>query len=353
MVYRVFQWASGTVGRHVAKAVLERPDLDLVGLHVTSAGKVGEDIGDLVGGRKTGIAATGDIELILRSDADIVVHAPLPSMVYGDDPGRDLDDICRLLAGGKNVITVVGYLYPKAHGPEVVQRLTDACTRGGTSFHSTGLNPGWMGDLVPLLMSGLCRSIDHIHVLEISNFEHYPSPEIMFGSMGFGSTPDEFAARNARRSTWLNSLFSESVWMVADGLGAEPDRVESTLETALASSDLTTAAGIVKAGTVAGQHWCWTGIVGGVPRIVHETVWRMHDSVEPSWPRGRHRIALRGEPSMHIEFDASYISDGLLGTAMHAVNAIAPVCDAEPGIRTLLELPWITPRGLWSGQQGH
>ena len=62
-----------------------------------------------------------DIEA--ASDADVVVHAPLPSLVFGDVPEQDLDDICKLLAAGKNVITVVGYLHPKVHGPRVVDRL--------------------------------------------------------------------------------------------------------------------------------------------------------------------------------------------------------------------------------------
>lgn len=348
MVLRVFQFASGTVGRHVMKAVLGRKDLDLVGLHVTNPDKVGRDIGAIAGCRDTGIAATSEVELILQSDADVVVHAPLPSMVYGDDPDRDLDDICRLLSGGKSVITVTGYLYPRAHGNEVLKRLTDACRRGGSRFHSTGLNPGWMGDLVPLLMSALSRRIEQIHVLEISNFQHYPSPEIMFGSMGFGATPDEFSARNARRSEWLNSLFRESVWLVAEGLGATPERVESVMETALAKEDLPTASGLVKAGTVAGQHWTWSGMIGGTPRIVHETVWRMHETVAPEWAKGRHRVSIRGEPDMHIDFDANYVADGLLATAMHAVNAIVPLCARDPGIHTLLDVPWITGRGAFT-----
>jgi hypothetical protein len=36
---------------------------------------------------------------------------------------------------------------------------------------------------------------------------------------------------------------------------------------------------------------------------------------------------------------------GCLRTAMHAVHAIAPVCAAEPGIRTFLALPMICGRG--------
>ena len=63
--------------------------------------------------------------------ADVVVHTPLPSLVHGDEPGRDVDDFCRLLAAGSNVITTVGYMYPAAHGPELVDRLDDRGRRRG------------------------------------------------------------------------------------------------------------------------------------------------------------------------------------------------------------------------------
>ncbi|MCP5178491.1 MAG: dihydrodipicolinate reductase [Pseudomonadales bacterium] len=344
MSIRVFQWASGTVGRHAARAVLDSPGYSLVGLHVLTPAKVGRDAGEILGTPPTGVRTTGDIAAILRSEADVVLHAPLASLVYGDNPGQDLDDICRLLAGGKDVITVVGYMYPRVHGSTVVDRLEEACRQGGSTFHSTGLNPGWMGDLIPLTMSALSESIEHIHVLEISDFEHYPSPEIMFDSMGFGSSPEAFERNGSRRANWLNGLFTESVQMVADGAGLGVDRVVSTLRTALAETDLTTASGVVKAGTVAAQHWRWAGMAGEEERIAHETVWRIHGSAAPDWQRGKHRVVIRGRPAMKIAFDADYVSDGLLATAMHAVNAIPHVHAASPGIRTFLDLPWIMAR---------
>ena len=345
MTCKVFQWASGTVGRHAALAVLERDGLELVGLHTLSAAKAGRDVGELLSLADTGVLATDDIEAVLDSDADVVIHAPLASLVYGDDPDRDVQDICRLLASGKNVITVVGYMYPKVHGPELVARLEEACRAGGSTFHSTGLNPGWMGDLVPLTMSALSRTIDRIHVLEISNFQGYPSPEIMFESMGFGSSPEEFERSGERRRHWLNGLFRESVQMVADGLGLKLDDVVEEMSLELAPRDLETAAGLVRQGTVAGQHWQWAGVSGGEKRVVHETVWRMHADVAPAWPQGRHAVTVHGVPRVRLEFEADYVSDGLLATAMHAVNAIPYVCEAQPGIRTFLDLPWIMYRG--------
>lgn len=338
MAHRVFQWSSGTVGSHAAREVLRRPGLELAGLLVRSADKAGRDVGEILGGQPLGIDATADVAAVCESDADLVIHAPLPSMVYGDDPEQDLHDICRLLAAGKNVITVVGYLYPRAHGPEVADALESACRAGNSTFHSTGLNPGWMGDVLPVSMSALSRSIDRVVVREISSFQDYPSPEIMFDSMGFGADPQTFEARGERRRVWLNGLFRESIELVADGIALPLDEVVAEMETALAPADLETASGVVRAGTVAGQHWTWRGLRDGRTRIVHETVWRMHGSVAPDWPTGVHSVSIEGEPGMHVEFSPAWVSDGLLATAMHAVNAVPAVCAAPAGIRTLLDL---------------
>ncbi len=344
MSYKVFQWASGTVGRHAAFQVHRRPDLELVGMHAVSADKIGRDAGELLGLPPLGIPATGTIEAILDSPADVVIHAPLASLVYGEHEQQDVDDICRLLSGGKDVITVVGYLYPKAHGLALVARLADACAAGGSTFHSTGLNPGWMGDLLPLTMTALSRDIERIVIREISNFQYYPSPEIMFDSMGFGSSVERFHADGARRRKWLNGLFAESIQLVADGIGLALDEVVDEMEIATATEDLETAAGRVAKGTVGGQRWQWTGRAAGKSRVVHETIWRMHASVAPEWPTGKHAITIEGTPRMSIELDADWVSDGLLATAMHAVNAIPYVCAADPGIKTHLDLPRIFGR---------
>jgi hypothetical protein len=341
MTYKVFQWASGTVGKNAIGAASERANLELVGLHVLSNDKVGQDAGEIAGVGPLGVKATGERQAVLDSDADVVIHAPLASLVYGDDPDADIDDICALLAAGKKVITVVGYMYPKVHGPALVKRLEDACQQGSSTFHSTGLNPGWMGDLVPLLMSSLSRRIDVIVVREITNFQFYPSPQIMFEAMGFGQTPEAFTKTGERRRHWLNGLFRESIQMVADGIGLQLDDIAEEMATELAPADLDTAAGTVEQGTVAGQHWEWAGMCNGDKRIIHETVWRMHDSVAPDWPRGNHSVTIEGSPRIHLEFEATWIDDGLAATAMHAINAIPAVCEAAPGIKTFLDLPWM------------
>ena len=346
MTIRVIQWSTGNVGKGAIKSIAERPELELVGLYVTSAVKEGRDAGELAGIGELGVRASNDLEEILALDADVVIHTPQPSLVYGDDEDADVRNICALLASGKDVITTVGYMYPKAHGKALTDRLEEACRAGNSTFHSTGLNPGWMGDVLPLTMSSLSRRIDQVYVREITNFEFYPSPEIMFGMMGFGKTEAAFQEDVARYSAWLTGLFRENILMIADGLGVALDEITDATTRAYAEQELTPAAGTVTQGTVAGQRWEWAGVKGGRKLIVHETVWRMHESVAPDWPTGDHTVTIEGKPRIEIRFDAFWISDGLLATGMHAVNAIPYVCDAEAGIRTFLDLPWMLGRGL-------
>ncbi len=348
MATRVVQWGSGNVGRQAMATVVARDGMDLVGLLVKTPGKVGVDIGELAGIGAIGTRATDDVEDIVAMEADVVLHMPLPSRVHGDDPDADLDDFCRLLASGKHVITTVGYMYPKVHGDEVMQRLQSACAEGGAAFHGTGANPGWFGDLLPLLMSSL--SLRHqITVQEISNFQFYPSPEIMFDMMNFGRSPSELEARAGRHRVWLDELFTEALQMVADGIGAPVDRVTSDMVTWVTDRDLDTAAGTVAAGTVAGQRWQWAAMVGDHPLVRQETVWRMHADAAPDWPHGDWSIDISGDPDMHLSLPHGWNRNVLGSTAAHAVNAIPYLMAAGPGVKTFLDLPLVAGMGAYRG----
>ena len=345
MPYRVVQWGSGNVGSQAIAAIAGRRDLKLKGLFVYSVDKIGKDAGDIAGIGKLGVKATNDPDRILALDADCVIHSPLSSLVYGDDPEADLKTICALLASGKNVISSVGYMYPKVYGRTVMNQLSAACRKGGSSFHGTGANPGWLGDLVPLTMTALSGQIERIVIREISNFEHYPSAHIIHDTMGFGLTPGRFKKQSARYSSWLTDLFRESIQMVADGIGLKLDSIDTKFSKALAPEDFKVAAGVIAKGTVAAQRWEWAGVVKGRKRIVHETIWRVHQSMCDRWPRGNHSVTISGQPDMYLEFGDNWNSDPGSTTSLHAINSIPYVCAAPSGIQTFLDLPWIMGRG--------
>ena len=148
---RVVQWATGNVGREAVAAVHAHRELTVVGALVYDERKAGRDVGEVCGIGPIGVTATADRDAILGVDADCALY-----MAQGEmDPTGALDDICALLPSGKNVVStaLTSLIYPKSAGDEVVAALEAACAAGGTSFHGTGIEPGWAGEVFPLTMS--------------------------------------------------------------------------------------------------------------------------------------------------------------------------------------------------------
>ncbi len=214
---RVVQWATGAVGRHALTAIVDHPDLELVGVLVYSQDKAGRDAGDVCGIGPIGIVATADKDEIIALDADCVVYMPQGEM----DPMGALADICALLESGKNVVStaVTPFIYPAAAGRRVVERLSQACAAGGASFHATGIEPGWASEVLPLTMSGLFRYIDSLTVQELLDYSTYPSRDMLVDVMGFGLPPE--AAVPGADPALLGGTFRAPLMLVAEGLGAD------------------------------------------------------------------------------------------------------------------------------------
>lgn len=340
---RVIQWATGAVGGYALRSVISRPEFTLSGVLVYDPDKVGLDAGALVGLPETGVLCHDDVDRVLETEADCVLHMPLPAAYFGGDYASDLQTVCALLASGKNVITTTGFIYPKVYGPGVVDRLEAACRAGGTSVYGTGINPGFMSDLLPLALSGLSTRLDHIYVRESSDYHGHPSRQIVMDLIGFGRAPKEYAVavrpfRNVQRA-----VFSESVQLVAGALDVRLDEVEETDEYELASEEFEITAGVVRPGTVCASRWIFTGLIRGRPFMTVECVYKADATKVRRWPQPGFAIHIEGRPQMMITIDE--VSHGLAGAAAHAVNSITSVCAAEPGVRTMLDLPLAIGRG--------
>jgi hypothetical protein len=94
--YRVIQWATGNIGLRALEVALAHPEIDVVGVRVFDPAKVGVDIGTLVGGDPVGVAATDDVEALFALEADCVLY--MPSVFH-------IDELCRMLESGTNVVT--------------------------------------------------------------------------------------------------------------------------------------------------------------------------------------------------------------------------------------------------------
>jgi 2,4-diaminopentanoate dehydrogenase len=355
-VLRVVQWATGAVGRHALAAMIDHPDLEVVGVLVYSDDKAGQDAGALAGVAPIGVTATKDREEVVAADADCVLYMPQGEM----DPMGALDDICALLASGKNVVStaVTALIYPASMGPEVVDRLNQACAQGGASFHATGIEPGWASEVLPLTMSGLFRRIDTLLVQELMDYSNYASAFMLFDIMGFGRAPD--ADVPGADPALLGGAFHAPLMLVADGLGTTIDDFVYDRRVEVAAQPFDVAAGRVETGTVSAMRFSVTAIIEGRPVLTVEHITRLAEGEAPDWPRGRGwKVTVEGLPSMVLESKIAVHGEdendqGCLGTAIHAVHAIAPVCAAPPGIQTFLDLPTIVGRHVLRGAvNGH
>ncbi len=347
--HRVIQWATGVVGKTALTHFIENPVIDLVGVYVSNPEKVGKDAGDLVGLPKTGVLATNDVEALVALEADCVLFAGLV---------KDIDLFCRLLRSGKNVVSPAGPFFPTDRYKADFDTLEAACQEGGTSFHGCGVHPGFSGDILPLTLTRLMNRVDLIEVTEV--IDKIENPMVYTEMMGFGRDPDELLA-NPSRSAEAPYAFEGSMRMVVEGLGKTIENITTKLEVAKATQDIPYSLGIglpntgvIKRGTVAGQHFEWTAWADGKPLMIYHFYWVMGEHVEPQWltHESCYKVVIKGDPPLEVRLMGGEGADGrrpFLGlpwTGLVGATAVPAVCDAKPGLITHLDLGIVQPRGL-------
>jgi|SRR5580658_588106 hypothetical protein len=343
--YRVVQWATGNVGSRALRRAIEHPDLEVVGVYVHSADKVGRDAGELAGIRPIGVAATNRIEDVVALRPDCVLYMP---HVF------NLDEVCRLLESGANVVSTRMELQnPAALDPALAERLETACRRGGTSIHATGSSPGFITEAMPLVLASIQRRLDHLSIFEFADLSTRNSPEMIFEMMGFGQKPRPPVPG---QMDFLQMSFGPSLQLVATALGLPIDAFETSGALGFARKDIRIAAGLVPAGTVAAMRSTLTGLRNGKKLMSFASTYFVSTDVETSdgtsWefrtPSGW-QVVLMGDCPLDVSIsfpvapeDYADMTPGL--TAHRPVNAVPHVCEAPPGIRTTIDLPQILAR---------
>jgi len=348
--YRVIQWSTGNVGRYALRQILDHPELELAGLWVHNPSKQGRDAGTFCDRPPTGIHATGDAEALLALDADCVCYAATADL----RPFEAIDDLCRILSAGKNVVStsVVPLVHPTSFFPEVAERLAAACERGRVSFFTSGIDPGFATDVLPLLVSGLAGRWAEIRIQEIINYATYDQPQVLFETMGFGQ-PMQDTPLLLTPGT-LAFAWGGTIRLLAAGLALPLEDIRQEYEKRPAERPVRVGNRVVEPGTMGALRFEVQGIVGGRPAIVIEHVTRLDDALAPDWPQGAgsYRILVRGDPGMRCELEfwdahGDHAVGGVVLAATRVVNAIPAVCRAAPGLLSALDLPLITGRGLW------
>lgn len=355
MTLRIVEWSTGNVGRHAIAGIEAHPDLELVGVWVSSAEKEGRDAGELAGlGRELGIEATQDADTLLALEPDCIVHTAMADHRLPEA----VADLERFLRAGSNVVSSgpVFLQFPDGTAPdEMILPLREAAAQGGVSLFVSGIDPGFANDWLPLTVTSISERIDEVRCLEILNYATYDQPMIIFDIMGFGRQLDDIPL--ILQPGILTLAWGSVVRQIAAGLGVELDGVEQEYERVPAPETFEIAAGTIEKGTAAALRFQVKGMRGGRPLAVLEHVTRLHDDLAPDWPQpagqGCYRVVVSGEPTYTVDLqlmggDGDHNTAGLKATAMRIVNAVPAVVEAPPGLLTALDLPLVTGRGLVS-----
>jgi hypothetical protein len=350
MPYRVIQWSTGNVGKLALRGIINHPDLELVGLWVHGADKAGRDAGELCGlGRRVGVAATRDADALLALDADCVSYTATADLRLPEA----VDDLCRILEAGKNVVStsVVPLVFPPGAPAEIVARLEAACRKGGTSCFTSGIDPGFANDALPIMLLSACERVDSVRVMEILDYATYDQPTVLFETMGFSKPLDHTPL--LLLPGILTLAWGPVIHAIAAALGATVDEIRETHDRRATDTAFSVPAGPVPAGTAAALRFEVQGMVRGRPAIVLEHVTRLRPDLVPEWPQpaggGCYRVVIEGSPSMVCDLqllgeDGDHNTGGLVATAMRILNAVPAVCAAKPGLLSVQDLP------LYSGQ---
>lgn len=354
MAIRVALVGTGNCGGLALRQLVEDQRFDLIGVWVSSAAKVGRDAGELAGlDVTTGVAATGDLDAIIAAAPDCVVYCAM-----GDTRLPEaMADIRRLLSAGIDVVgSAPGVLqYPWGVVPDkYIGRVEDAAREGDSTVFITGVDPGFATDLLPFALAGTCQSISQIRTMEIADYATYDGATVMFDVMGFGNQIGDFPI--LFQPGVLSIAWGTAIRQLAAGLGVELDEIRDSVEQEPAPEDIDVAVGRIAKGTVAALRFQIEGLVAGEPVIVVEHVTRLRGDLRPDWAQpaqegGSYRVEITGEPSYVMDVcptsrngDHNYAA--ILAAAGRIVNAIPDVVAAAPGIRTTLDMPLVTGRGL-------
>lgn len=320
----------GPVGSRIAAALLDRSDVRLVGAADASPDRAGCDVGTLAGREPTGLRAAGAIqELPAPAGAAVAVLCTTSSLAVA------APQVEALLGLGWNVLSTCEELAFPWLDEGLARRLDDAARERGLSVLGSGVNPGFLLDVLPLALSAACIRVDHVLVHRVVDTDERRLP--LQRKVGVGMTAERFRALAAGGSLGHVGL-RQSAELLCESLGWRLDGYDESLEPVLADQAHDSGVGPVPAGAVLGQHQVAVGRVGD--REVLRYVLDMYAGAATM-----DEVVISGEPGLRSRIEGGLNGDA--GTVGVIANLVSVVAAAGPGLLTMLDV--VRLRG-WSGR---
>lgn len=334
---RTILYGFGPLGQNVAKFILEKGYIDIVG--AIDLANVGKDLGEVVGlERKTGVAVTDDAnDLFANVEADIVIHMTASSLE------KIFPQLTLCANAGLNVITSCEELsYPFFKQEKLAGELHKVFQKRGVTVMGTGINPGFLMDKFPLLISGICLDVQRVKVTRMM-YSRVRRPSFQ-KKIGTGMEKDEFLRLIDEKVITGHVGLVESAAMIVGGLGWDVDDIqELPVEPVMCESEVTTFTDpsekevlmTVKPGQVAGLRSVAEArkngeVVVSLDFVAHANVDEPYDSVE-----------ITGTPDLHVKFVGGMNGD--MGTVAVLTNSIPRILNAAPGLLNMMDMNMPVP----------
>ena len=320
---RVVQYGLGPIGQELARLVVIRPGLALVGGIDTAPDLVGQELGEVLGLEPIGVLVSDDAEGVLAgSKPDVVLHAT------GSSLERVVPQIERAIKHGASVISTCEELaWPFIRYPQLSQRLDQLARQRRVSVLGAGVNPGFVMDKLAITLMGACQEVRGVHIERVVDAARRREP--LQRKVGAGLSVASFE-RLAAAGKVRHVGLTESAYMVSNVLGLKEVVVTEDIRPVIAEQDMTTDYLTVHRGEVAGVEQVATVTADNEEKIRLKL--RMYVRAEEF-----DHIVIEGVPPIDMTIAGGVHGDR--ATAAIVVNCIPAVLDACPGLRTMVEIP--------------
>jgi len=321
---RVLQLGLGPIGVSSAELVLHRDDLELVGAVDCDPEKAGRTVGELIGSTSCSVPIVADLAAALdESRPDVVLQTT------GSRLPQVADQLKCCIRGGASVVsTCEELLYPWYRHADLAEELDTLARARGIRMLGTGVNPGFVMDLIPVMVSASCKRIESVYVEREVDASTRRGP--LQQKIGAGMEASRF--RELAAEGKIGHVGScESASLILHGLGWRADSLTETIEPVIADRAIQTDFVRVEAGRVAGIHQVAVATRGDA-EIVRLDLKMYVGAKEPY-----DRVRLAGDPAIDLSFKGGVAGES--ATIANLINAVPRLIALPPGIRTVLDLP--------------
>lgn len=333
---RVALWGFGAMGKGIAEMLLGKKGVEIVGVCGRKS-HIGAEIHQVLN-----IKGDDNDDVVIVNDPGKAVIDSKPDVVMLTTDSfvkESCEKIIYCLENKLNVISIAEEMaYPWAQNEDLAEKIDQAARENGVTVLGTGINPGFVMDLLIVMLTGACRDVEHISAKRINDLSPFGSA-VMSGQ-GVGVDVEAFRNGVEDGSIVGHVGFPESIRMIGDGIGWKVDGVSQSREAITTTVDRRTPYASVKAGDVAGCKQIGRGYVDGKPVIELEHPQQIVPEAE-NIETGDY-IRVTGNPDISLQIKPEI--PGGIGTVAVSVNMIPHVINSGPGLKTMLDLP--VPRAI-------